>query len=143
MRPKDGTCHPHRMRVEPFDPERDLVAVVAMCAAENWPSWSDPERVRRALASPGCVALVAVDGGETVGFAQILTDGVINSYLALLVTAAGHRRRGVARALIAEGFARSGVGRVDLLTEDDAAAFYESMTHRGLLGYRLYDPSSH
>lgn len=131
------------MRVEFFDPERDVSAVVAMCTAENWPSWSDPDRVVRALSAPGCVALVARDGDETVGFAQILTDGVINSYLALLVTAASHRRRGVARALVAEGLARSGVGRVDLLTEADSAAFYESMTHRTLLGYRLYDPASH
>ena len=131
------------MRIDSFDPGRDLSAVVAMCAAEGWPSWSDPERVVRALSSPGCVALVALDGDETVGFAQILTDGVINSYLALLVTAAGHRRRGVARALVAEGFARTGVGRVDLLTEADAAAFYASMTHRTLLGFRLFDPTAH
>lgn len=131
------------MRVEFFDPERDVAAVVAMCAAENWPSFSDPDRVARALSAPGCVAVVALDGDETVGFAQILTDGVITSYLALLVTAASHRRRGVARALITEGFAHSGVGRMDLLTDDDAAAFYESLTHRALRGYRLFAPASH
>jgi len=131
------------MRVDFFDPERDVTAVVAMCAAEGWPSWSDPDLVARALSSPGSVALVALDGEETVGFAQILTDGVISSYLALLVTAASHRRSGIARELVAEGFARSGVGRMDLLTDDDAAAFYESMTHRPLRGYRLYAPDAH
>ncbi|GIG66613.1 GNAT family N-acetyltransferase [Phytomonospora endophytica] len=127
------------MRVDLFEPGRDLAAVLAMCAAEGWPGWSDPGRVRRALGAAGCLALVALDGEETVGFAQILTDGVLTSYLALLVTAATHRRRGVARALADEAFARTGVGRMDLLADEDAHGFYRSMAHRRLPGFRVFD----
>ncbi|MEV0649501.1 GNAT family N-acetyltransferase [Phytomonospora sp. NPDC050363] len=129
------------MLVEDFDPARHLAAVVAMCAAEGWPNWADPERAARAATAPGTIALVALDDeGEVTGFAHVLTDGAISAFLDLLVTAAEHRRRGVARALVAEAFVRCGVKRMDLLADDAATAFYESMPHRALPGYRIYTP---
>jgi len=59
-------------------------------------------------------------------------------YLGLLVVSKNARRRGVGRALIRELFARSGLPRIDLLSEADATDFYESVPHKVKPGYRIY-----
>ena len=46
-------------------------------------------------------ALVALDGGRVIGFTRTLSDGVCNGYLCTLVVDEIHRKRGVARALVA------------------------------------------
>ena len=48
------------------------------------------------------------------------------------------RRRGIGRALVDELFSLSGRDRMDLLAEDAAAPFYESLPHKTKPGYRLY-----
>lgn len=74
-----------------------------------------------------------------VGVAELLTDGEVIGYLALLVVSARARRRGVGRALIRDLFERSGLSRLDLLSETDSVVFYESFPHKVKPGYRLYD----
>ncbi len=122
--------------IEPFA-KAHVAGVVALCAAEGWPSWT-PERVVRALSAPGVVALVAVEEDRVVGVAELLTDGEVIGYLGLLVVSANARRRGVARTLIRELFDRSSLIRLDLLSEDDSVAFYESLPHKVKPGFRLY-----
>jgi ribosomal protein S18 acetylase RimI-like enzyme len=117
---------------------RDLDGVIALCEAEDWPSFpTDPERAHRALTAAGVTAVVARERDRVIGFAQFLGDGEITVYLASIAVAADQRRRGVARELVTYGFRRTGGERVDLLT-DTAPAFYESFPHRRFEGFRIY-----
>jgi GNAT superfamily N-acetyltransferase len=115
--------------------------VARLCAAEGWPSWTS-EAVTAAFLAPGVLALVAEDRGDIVGAAQLLTDGSVVAYLGLLVVAADARGAGIGRSLIGELFRRSGVERMDLLSEDGSTGFYESLPHKTKPGYRLYAESS-
>jgi ribosomal protein S18 acetylase RimI-like enzyme len=125
------------VEIVPFAAEH-LDGVLALCRAEGWPSFpADPARALRSLTAPGVVALVAVDGTRVVGFAQALTDGALQAYLAQLATAADRRGEGIGRALVAEVLRRDGAIRLDLVT-DSAGEFYESLPHRKFTGYRLY-----
>jgi ribosomal protein S18 acetylase RimI-like enzyme len=120
--------------------EADLPGVIALCVAEGWPSYpEDPARAHRALTAPGATAVVAVDDDRVVGFAHMLSDGEIQAFLSNIAVAGSHRRRGIARRLIAEALQRAGGLRVDLITEH-ADAFYESLHHVRSSGYRIYPP---
>jgi predicted N-acetyltransferase YhbS len=119
--------------------EEHLAGVLKLCEAEGWPSFpADPARAVRALTAPGVVSVVAVEGGEVVGFAQMLTDGEIQAYLCDVAVATALRGQGVGKRLVEEAFARSGAQRVDLLTLDESEGFYRSFGHRTMPGYRLY-----
>jgi ribosomal protein S18 acetylase RimI-like enzyme len=122
----------------PFVPQH-LDGVLALCVTEGWPSLpADPVRALRALTAPGVTTVVALDGADVVGFAQLMSDGEIQAYLALLAVRADRRRSGLGRALVAEAVRLAGGQRVDLLSDDDAAAFYERLPHRRKHGFRLY-----
>ena len=116
---------------------RHLDGFVKLCAAQGWPSWTH-ERTARCFASPCVIAVVAEDEGNVVGAAVLLTDGELISYLGMLAVAEASRRRGVGRALVQKLFELSGRDRMDLLAEDAAAPFYESLPHKTKPGYRLY-----
>ena len=73
-----------------------------------------------------------------VGFAQMQSDGLIQAHLSLIVVARGRRGQGIGRRLIEDAFARCGAKRVDLLSTEDADAFYRSFAHREHPGFRLY-----
>ena len=121
-----------------FTPEH-LAGVLRLCEAEGWPSLPDDSaRALRALAAPGVVTVVAVDGDAVVGFAQLLTDGEIQAYLCNLLVDRGRRREGIGGRLVEEAFARSGAQRVDLLALDESERFYRAFRHRVLPGYRIY-----
>lgn len=119
----------------------DLAGVVGLCQQEGWPSFpADPERAHRAMTAAGVTTIVAEEAGAgVVGFACLQSDAEIQAHLSLIAVEAGRRRRGIARALIAEALARAGGDRIDLVT-DSADAFYERLPHRRMAGYRLYPP---
>jgi ribosomal protein S18 acetylase RimI-like enzyme len=120
--------------------EADLPEIIALCVAKGWSSFADdPARAHRALTAPGVTAVVSLDADQVVGFAYILSDGEIQAYLANIVVASTHRRRGIGRRLIAEATTRAGGIRVDLITET-ADEFYESLQHKRSSGYRIYPP---
>lgn len=126
--------------IEPFD-DGDLEGVLALCESEQWPTFpEDPARALRALTAPGVTTMVARDGEGLVGFAQLLSDGEIQAYLAAVVISQRVRRSGLGRAIIEAALERAGGFRIDLLTDDAATGFYERLAHRKKHGYRLYPP---
>jgi ribosomal protein S18 acetylase RimI-like enzyme len=123
--------------VRPFAPD-DLDGVIALCEAEGWPSFpDDPARALRALTAPGVTTVVATAGATVIGFAQLLSDGEIQAHLSLIAVSPGHRRKGVALALLKDALARAGGVRIDLVT-DSAPDFYQALPHRRLDGFRIY-----
>lgn len=116
-----------------------LDVVLSLCEAEGWPSFpEDPERAMRVLTAPGVTTVVAIENDQVVGFAQVLSDGEIQAFLANLAVAHGERKKGIGRALVIEALRLAGGHRVDLLSEEGATAFYSSFPHFQKPGYRLY-----
>lgn len=128
------------MRLLPFEPGQHLAAIVTLCQAAGWSTYADdPALAARAFAAPGVVALVAVCGDTVAGFVQAQGDGAVQSHLSLLLVAPPFRRRGIGRRLVEEAFRRTGTRRMDVWTDDPAARrFYQSLSHRGGFGLRLY-----
>lgn len=126
------------MEIQAFAPEH-LDGVLRLCVAEGWPSFpEDPQRAERILMAPGVTTVVAIEGEEVVGFAELFSDGELQAYLANLAVHPAHRRRGMGGALVKDALRRAGGERVDLLSEDAAAGFYEQLPHFQKPGYRLY-----
>jgi ribosomal protein S18 acetylase RimI-like enzyme len=112
----------------------DAAALLALWrAAEATPSpTDDPDALRRLLAEPAAAVLVAERGGELVGSLIAGFDGWRGN-LYRLATHPAHRRRGIARALVAEAEAwlrARGARRVTALVERDhawATAFWAAV----------------
>ena len=71
----------------------DLAGVLRLCERENWPTLpKDPARADRALTALGVTTVVAIDERNVVGFAQLLSDGEVQAYLALIAVDPAYRR---------------------------------------------------
>jgi ribosomal protein S18 acetylase RimI-like enzyme len=129
---------------------RHLDAILAMCRAEGWITFSgNRERAGRAMSGPGVTALVAIDGEpgpgdeeRVLGFAQAVGDGCFGGYLAVLLVAADSRGEGIGRMLVERTLVESGVLRLDLLSSDGAMSLYERFPHNRIPGFRLYPDES-
>jgi ribosomal protein S18 acetylase RimI-like enzyme len=123
--------------LRPFEPA-DLPGVLELCAAEGWPSFpADAGRALRALTAPGVTTIVALEGDKVVAFAQLQSDGEIQAHLSLIAVDSGHRRHGLARALLRLALERAGGRRIDLVT-DTAPDFYAALPHRRMQGFRIW-----
>jgi predicted N-acetyltransferase YhbS len=112
-----------------------LSDVLELFAAERWSYAEDEQRTWRALTAPGSVSLVALSSGRTVvGFAQVLSDGEIQAFLATLVVAQAHRRQGVARRLVEEMLERAHCQRLDVISCADP--LYERLGFTRVSGFR-------
>lgn len=115
-----------------------LPGILALCEAEDWPSFpADPARAHAVLTAPGVTAVVALDGDEVVGFAYLQSDGHIQAHLSLMAVSRSHRRRGIGRALLEYAAPLTGAQRIDLVT-DTAEDFYASLPHHTYAGFRIY-----
>lgn len=111
-----------------------LPGVIKLFASEHWSYADDEQRTWRALTAPGGLSLVALSPERTViGIAQVLSDGEVQAFLAVLVVARDHRREGVARALVEEARARTLGLRLDVIS----CADYEELGFRRVSGFRL------
>ncbi len=116
-----------------------LDGVIALCVAEGWPSLpEDPERAVRLLTAPGVTTVVALEERAVVGFAELLSDGELQAYLASIAVDTSFRGRGIGRALVVQALQLGGGTRVDLLSEDGSVGFYEKFPHFRKPGFRLY-----
>ncbi len=126
------------VEIVPFS-EEHLDGVLRLCVAEGWPSFpDDPERAIRLLTAPGVTTVIALGNGKVIGFAQLFSDGELQSFLANLAVDEGFRGRGTGRALVTEALRLAGGERIDLLSEDKTVGFYERFPNFRKTGFRLY-----
>lgn len=112
----------------------DADAILALWkAADATPSASDNvEAIRRAAARPEVAFVLAIEGDAVVGSLIAAFDGWRGN-IYRLATHPAHRRRGVARAMLAraeELLARWGVPRITALVENahpDAVGFWRAV----------------
>jgi ribosomal protein S18 acetylase RimI-like enzyme len=124
--------------IVPIAPEH-VEGVMRLCEAEGWPSLLESsEKTWRVLTAPGVITVVAIDGRNLIGFAELQTDGEIHAHLSNIAVDATARRRGVGRRLIEDVFGRCAAKWIDLNSEAGAESFYESFGHRKFPGYRIY-----
>ena len=116
-----------------------IPGIMRLCEAEGWPSFLESgDKTWRALSAPGVTTIVATQGDEVVGFAQVQSDGLIQAHLSNMAVDARLRRQSIGRRLVKEAFERCGAKRIDLNSTEGADAFYESFAHQEYPGYRIY-----
>jgi predicted N-acetyltransferase YhbS len=106
----------------------EIEAARRLLAANGWSKRVADAAQFQLLVSRSQRALVAVDNGEVIGFARALCDEIANGYLAMLVVAPSHRRRGIGQALVKAVMGEDrGITWVLRAGREGAAPFYEKL----------------
>jgi predicted GNAT family acetyltransferase len=110
------------------DRSGELRIAAEFLAADDFDNGRSPGALRRSFERSQHVAF-ARDGGDLVGMARLLSDGVCNAYLLDVWTRSSHRRRGIATAMVRLLSSRVPGQHIGLQT-DDAQAFYHAIGFR-------------
>nr|WP_255675682.1 GNAT family N-acetyltransferase [Deinococcus sp. 12RED42] len=96
----------------------------------DWPNPPNPDTFHRVLAGSYRVVL-AVSGGQVIGFVQAVSDGVLTAYIPLLEVLPEWQGRGVGRALMTrmQDELRH-LYAVDLGCDDNLVPYYEALGMR-------------
>jgi ribosomal protein S18 acetylase RimI-like enzyme len=98
----------------------------------------DPSTASAAFSAPGAVTWVAMRGGEVIGLAHLLNNGIVHAHLSLVGVLPSYRREGVARKLVSEAFRAGGGKWLDLCAEPGSEQFHRSFPHQERSGFRIY-----
>ena len=106
-------------------------------AAGWWGEADDDARVAALVGGSACFA-GAFAGGEMIGMARVLSDGVSDAYVQDVVVLPDRRGRGVATALVA--FLRDwcldrGIAWIGLVAQPGTRALYERLGFREMEGH--------
>jgi len=106
----------------------EIEAARRLLAANGWAKRVADAAQFQLLVTRSQRALVAVDNGEVIGFARALCDDISNGYLAMLVVAQSHRRRGIGQALVKAVIGEDrGITWVLRAGREGVAPFYEQL----------------
>jgi predicted N-acetyltransferase YhbS len=126
--------------IRPADVGRDFLSILGLYRAHGWTHANDPTRLRLAVESSS-LALVAVDDeGEVIGFARAMSDQAFAVYIADVLVAPDHQRRGIGRSLmqaILDHYPPSRFHHQVLIAERGAEGFYESLGLTPVSSYGL------
>ena len=86
------------MQVRTIQPS-ELEPARQLLVAAGWDRGVSDATEFRELVARSQLALVAVEGGEVIGFLRALTDGISNGYISMVVVAEQHRSKGVGQSL--------------------------------------------
>jgi ribosomal protein S18 acetylase RimI-like enzyme len=121
--------------IEAFAPAH-LDGLIALVAAEGWNEYTDDvQRTYRALTAPGVTALVAIADGHLVGAIQVLSDGLIQAHVSMLLIDPNWRGVGLGSRLLREGLERAGGLQLDIRTRTEG--YYERLGASRSLGFRF------
>ncbi len=110
--------------------EDDFSAIQRLSSAEGWPSPTQRPAESLLAWQHSWPTLVAIEGQTIVGFVRGLTDGTITMFIAEMAVDAQRRGRGIGRALLDVCHFLYPTTRLDLLSVDDARAFYRACGFR-------------
>lgn len=103
----------------------DWVEAKTSLAGDDFDNGRSPRALRRSFQQSQHVAF-AWDGGQLVGMARLLSDGVCNAYLLDVWTHSRHRRQGIASQMVRHLMAAVPGQHIGLQT-DDAQPFYDTL----------------
>ena len=104
----------------------DWTALKQALACDDFDNGRSPEQLCASFQNSFAASFARL-GGETVGTARLLSDGVCNAYLVDVWTRSDLRRRGVARAMVNALLSQVSGQHVYLQSDADTLEFYRRL----------------